>query len=95
MSGIAPFVRESVTSREAAVAITPKRASLRAKIVNFIGLRQHLGCTCDEIEKWLGLLHTTASARIREAVLAGELKPSGEQRKTRWGRNAVVYVRAV
>lgn len=50
------------------------------------------GVTCDELEERLGYSHQTTSARIRELVLFGKIKDSGERAPTRSGRSARLYV---
>ncbi len=49
------------------------------------------GMTCDEVETTLQLRHQTASARIRDLVLAGAVIDTGIRRKTRTGSSARVY----
>lgn len=49
------------------------------------------GITCDEVEVKLGMIHQTASARIRELVLGHFIEDSGARRPTRHGRGARVY----
>lgn len=88
--GIPPHVRKSQTSKEAAISITESSGALRSRISIKICYAPK-GKTCDEIEKDMDLRHQTASARIRELVLKNEIYDSGLKRKTRSGRNAVVY----
>jgi hypothetical protein len=52
------------------------------------------GATCDEVEALEGMLHQTASARIRELFLRSAICDSGKQRNTRSGRPAIVWVAA-
>lgn len=56
-----------------------------------IELRGIKGATCDEIEHLLALSHQTTSARCRRLAVLGRIVDSGERRKTRSGRNAVVW----
>ena len=91
-NGMPPHVRDSDTSFAAALRMLPKAQSKRHQIVRFIRRRGELGATCDECEYVLEMPHTTASARIREAVLEGDLVDSGRRRQTRWGALARVYV---
>lgn len=76
------------TSEAAAESIEPTH--LRRAVLTCFGTT---GRTCDEVEVLLDLRHQTASARIRELVMLGFLKDSGERRATRSGRQARVYVR--
>lgn len=50
------------------------------------------GLTCDEVEILLGLRHQTASARVHELMRCGSIVEQGRKRRTRSGRNAVVWV---
>jgi len=50
------------------------------------------GLTCDELEQILDAKHQSVSAKIREGVLGNEIEDSGMRRKTRSGRNAIVWV---
>ena len=86
-----PFVRYSDTSEEAADSIEYDTSRLRVIVFRFIQARQ-LGATCDECEVALDMRHQTASARVRELYLRGVITDSGLRRKTRSGRNAVVWV---
>ena len=49
------------------------------------------GFTCDEVERALDRTHQSISARINELRDTGWIIDSGERRKTRSGRNAVVW----
>lgn len=49
------------------------------------------GATCDEVEVVLGLRHQTASARIRDLVIAKRIFDTGRRRLTRSGRKARIY----
>lgn len=77
------------TSKEAARSIERHRSRLCLEIYQFIV--EHAGATCDECEVALGLSHQTASARIRDLAKVGELIDSGEIRKTRSGRSAIIW----
>lgn len=87
--GLPPHVKTSDSSREAAIQIKESSSSLRMRILNLI--MKSGSMTCDEVEVKTGLRHQTASARIRELVLKGFIEDSSERRKTRSGRNAVIY----
>ena len=49
------------------------------------------GLTCDEIEVMLNARHQSVSSRIRAAVKKELVRNSGKKRKTRSGRNAIVW----
>ena len=88
----APFVRESDTSRLAAADIRLSAGQLRLKVLQLVVSFGDVGATCSEVEQHFGMLHQTASARIRELVLDGYLVDSNFRRQTATGRKAVVWV---
>lgn len=49
------------------------------------------GATCDEIEVRYDMRHQTASARITALQKKGIIYDSGQRRKTRSGRSAIVW----
>jgi len=81
------------TSKEAAESMIGSAGSMRIKVYHAIA-NSRSGLTDDEIEIQTGMRHQTASARRRELVLSGSIVPSGEKRKTRSGRQAVVHITA-
>jgi hypothetical protein len=88
----APFVRESDTSRLAAADIRPSAGQLRVRVLGYVASFSDHGATCNEVERALGMLHQSASARIRELVQGGYLTDSTKRRDTIYGRKAVVWV---
>lgn len=58
----------------------------------FYHIYEHGGKTCDEIEQELSMRHQTASSQIRWLVQNEFLMKSKEKRRTRTGRNAIVWV---
>lgn len=88
----APFVRESSTSEEAALSIEGHLPRLENVCYLVVAAAGGEGVTCDEAEVQTQLSHQTCSARIRGLVLRGRIVDSGRTRKTRSGRQAVVYV---
>ena len=51
--------------------------------------------TCDEVEEWMGRSHQTVSSAINSLMTAGFIVASGERRKTRSGRAAIVWSRSI
>ena len=49
--------------------------------------------TCEEIETRLNIKHQTASARINDLIKKGLVHDSSFRRKTKSGRNAIVWVK--
>lgn len=80
------------TSREAAASILPKLGFLEDVVWAAIKRSGARGLTCDELELRESLSHQTASARIRGLFLKGLVQESGKQRRTRSGRNAIVWI---
>jgi predicted transcriptional regulator len=88
-----PFVKGSVTSRDAAVSVVDLTPSLRDRVYQHVLSKGNAGATCDEVEAELKLRHQTASARVRELAQLGRIVDSTGRRKTRSGRYAVIWVR--
>lgn len=88
----APFVSGSDTSRAAAESVEESLENLRTLVLKRIRRSGKRGMTCDEVEVQLDLRHQTASARVRELFVKGQIIDSGERRTTRSGRAAVVWV---
>ena len=94
-------VRNSETSRDAAVSIQDKVPTLQRKVLECIRAMP-AGLTCDEVESILDLRHQTCSARFRELatcqppLIRKLLLEDGSyaKRKTRSGRGAYVFVHA-
>ena len=88
----APFQQHSVTSVEAAISITRRLGPMELEVLNLIEECQAAGgngLTDDELIAAFG----SQSARPRRIYLtaAGKVRDSGAVRKTRSGRNAVVW----
>lgn len=81
------FVAGSDTSEAAAASIDAGSMRVRARRLLDSSLD---GLTSDELELITGWPHQTASARLRELVLAGVAYDSTDRRRTRHGRFAVV-----
>lgn len=88
----APFQQHSPTSKEAARRMAPMLGRMEVEVLNAIAECQAAGgsgLTDDELIAAFG----TQSVRPRRIFLVscGKLADSGETRKTRSGRNAVVW----
>jgi predicted transcriptional regulator len=66
----------------------PQSAS---RILAELQVRGTTGGTCDELEQAMGLSHQTCSARLRELNMKNRIYDSGKRRKTRSGRDAIVW----
>jgi predicted transcriptional regulator len=86
------YVVGSDTSKAAAESINA--LSMRGIALETIKRAGLHGMTSDELEATIGMRHQTASARIRELALGGNIFDSGQRRKTRSGRNAAVWLAA-
>lgn len=85
------YVRDSDTSKGAADSLSDEILSKqKTEILAFIGAFAN-GRTCDHVEEALGLRHQTASARIRELVLADKLYDTEKRALNRSGRPARLY----
>lgn len=100
----APYVADSDTSQEAAASIEPHLTELQMRVLECIAraksrfsfsvhraCERHPGLTCQEVETKTGLDHQTVSPRILELRRMGLIEDSGHRRKTRSGRNAIVW----
>lgn len=91
-TGSPPYQPDSETSREAAEAIIPKVGTLRHQVYTFIESQGTSGATDDEIQLGLGMNGNTVRPRRGELAQKRLIVLSGEKRKTKSGRNAVVWV---
>jgi hypothetical protein len=93
--GRAPYSNPT-TSKEAAEAIEPHLDRLEAEVLDTFRLYKghpdypH-GLCCHEVEAITGLLHTTASARIRGLVKKNRLRETEHRRQTPRNRGAAVW----
>lgn len=87
----APFVRGSDTSAGAADRIESAAATLRAKVLRHLK-ENALGLTDEEMQERLDMNPSTERPRRIELVNAGDVKDSGQRRRTHSGRWAVVWV---
>lgn len=78
------------TSDAAAASIVKDVARLKAIVLDAI--KREGGLTCDEVEIVTGLRHQTASARVYDLKKVGRIVDSGTRKKTRSGRDAIVWV---
>jgi len=92
MDDFPPYARGSDTSFNAAASVEELTGRLRRQVYSAIDKYGDRGLTCDEVEVALGLRHQTASARINELSNRAFIIDSGRRRKTRSGRDAVVWV---
>jgi len=77
------------TSRDAYESCNRADDTLYDKVLNCIFYNGSM--TCDEVEVMLEGRHQSVSSRIRKGVQDGYLINSGAKRKTRTGRNAIVW----
>jgi predicted transcriptional regulator len=80
--------RHSPTSAAAAIAIEPAAGTLRRRVLEVIRSKPS---TDEEIADLLALNPSTSRPRRIELVQAGLVVDSGTTRKTRSGRQAVVW----
>lgn len=85
------FQPHSDTSREAAREIRPTAENLRWAVLTFLESRGSQGATDEEIQEALAMPGSTERPRRVELQQANRCHDSGEVRKTRSGRSAVVW----
>ena len=86
-----PHAAGSATSKAAADSIKATAPLMRETVLAAIRSAGADGMTCDELEALLRMPHQTCSARVHELAKAEAIYDSGNRRKTRSGRAAVVY----
>lgn len=85
-----PPSNSTETSQAAADSVKEDASTLRSKVLEVIR-KTPGGLTTDEVEQLLHLNHQTASPRMWELHRRGLIGDSGNRRKTRSGRMAIVY----
>jgi hypothetical protein len=89
----APSQRHSPTSIEAAVKIERHMSTLHMRILAY--LKGHPdGATDDDLQVVLNMNPSTQRPRRIELLAMGKIRDSGQTRKTRSGRSAVIWVLA-
>ena len=88
----APFVADSETSRQAALAIGPRLSALQAKVLRFITNRGDYGATDEEVALSLNMRGDTARARRCELRDASLVVKSDKRRPTTSGQSAAVWI---
>lgn len=68
------------------------RLLIKDRVLSYIRSCGDFGATTDEIEVALGGAHQTISPRVHELAKDGSIINSGSNRKTRAGRNAIVFI---
>lgn len=91
--GVPPRVAGNDTSEAAGDSMVSSAPVMRERVLNLLRGGGE-GWTCEEVEDALDLRHQTASARIRELVLAGKAYDTGRRRQNASGRSARVYLAA-
>lgn len=82
------------TSDEAAAAIEPVAQRQRDILYAYVCDQYMLGTTNQEAEEALGMPAQTVSPRMGELRKEGLVVDSGEKRRTRSGRRAIVWIDA-
>lgn len=87
-------IRSTDTAAEAAESVLHQVGSLAEQCWDRIRsayMQGHGGLTCDELESQMGGRHQTISPRVNELRDNGWIVDSGERRRTRSGRRAIVW----
>lgn len=88
----AKYTAGSDTSQAAAGLAVPVQYSARQQIIKLLAHLGELGLTDDQMETRLRRSHQTVSSARNWLVEAGWVRDSGQRRKTRSGRMAVVWM---
>lgn len=86
-----PAEGKTKTSRDAAEKIKPRAGSLREKIYNHLRGRGARGCTLEEIETQLLMAGNTVRPRMKELEARERVRKTDRTRRTRSGRDAIVW----
>jgi hypothetical protein len=89
---LAPYVRTSVTSLEAAESIEPRTSVLQRSVLHFLKRRGALGATDEEIQHALAMNPSTERPRRIELLHKGLIVEADATRKTTSGRRAAVWI---
>lgn len=89
-----PAQRHSPTSRDAAAQIAPRAGTLRAAVLAALKDAPG-GLTDEELQTLLNMGASTQRPRRIELTQAGLVRDSGTTRRTRSGRQAVVWVAVI
>ena len=92
MLTIAPAQMHSATSIDAAKQIEPHMTRLRAEVLGVCRFSGPHGATDEEMQIALVMPANTQRPRRIELWRLGLIRDSGERRKTKSGRKAVVWV---
>lgn len=87
-----PFQAHSETSRQAAIAIEPNSEALLWQVSRYIRSCGDDGCTDEEGYTALDMNPSTYRPRRIDLYDMGRVKDSGRRRRTKAGRQAVVWV---
>ena len=87
-----PYQRHSPTSRAAAETVEPRVATLRRAVLDALRAAGEAGLTDEEMQTRLGMGGNTQRPRRVELERGGLVRDSGRTRRTRGGREAVVWV---
>lgn len=80
------------TERRAAVAALGRSGSQRHQVAEFIASRGTYGAIDDEVARALGLMPPRVATRRGELTDGGWVEVNGQERKTRSGQDAAVWV---
>jgi hypothetical protein len=86
------FVRDSATSRKAALANYPRSGSQRARILSRLRILEDEGATRDELAEWFGMSPNSVRPRVAELIEGGWVMETDRTRKTAMGNDAAVLV---
>jgi len=88
----APYIVGSATSKAAAISIEPNIGTLRWRILDLLRKCGSTGATDDELQSWTGINPSAQRPRRIELCEVGLVRNSGRTRRTRSGRQAVVWI---
>jgi hypothetical protein len=88
-----PGFRARDTSKAAADAIAPNAETLRDHVLNWFHNLGLAGLTADEAAAWMCRDILSIRPRVAELAKMGRIRDSGQRRKNKSGKSAIVWVR--
>jgi len=93
--GLPPHQRRSPTSRAAAIQMLPTAGTKRRLVYDFLLSSAKYGGTDEQMQVALQMPGNVQRPRRIELVAVGLVRDSGRTRKTRAGRQAVIWIAAI
>ncbi len=94
-AAVSPAHNGTPTSAAAAKSMQGLSLRIRGQVLRFLTDRRLLGATSEEVEHALEIAGNTCRPRLVELRQLGLVKDSGRTRKTKSGRQAIIWIAAL